>query len=182
MHGLLPGCSYILAADLKRGKTASHGLPGEGGAPGAVGSLDDTLEGGELAEVFVFLRAHHLEEGFYFLLGIVVAGSRELLGEHRGRRLRDGASTPDEAHFLEGAIMHVRVDRDVVTAQRIIYVLFDGCVFQFVPVARTLEVVQDYLFVEALYHRAKIVSGACWRGLARGYHAPPPPPPPLKLP
>ena len=45
--------------------------------------------------------------------------------------------------------------------------LFDVGVFQFVPVARTLEVVKDDLFVEALHHRAEIVSAeVCRRRVA----------------
>jgi hypothetical protein len=85
---------------------------------------------------------------------IFAALARELLGEHRGRGLGDGASASGEADFFEGIISQVRVDRDVVAAEGVVDVLFDVRVFHFVPVAWTLEVVEDDLFVEALHHLA----------------------------
>src|SRR5918994_3491489 len=159
---------------LLSGESAPHGIPGEGGTPDAVGGLDDALEGGELAKLFVLLRAHHLEEGFDLLLRLLAALARELLCEHRGRRLRDGASATGKAHLFEAAIVHLRVDCHHVAAERIIYVFVDVGILQLAPVARMLEVVEQDLSVEALHHRAGILSGARVRVPACGYHAPPP--------
>src|SRR5215208_168294 len=126
--------------------------------------MNDAFEGGELPELpelFSFVRAHHLEEGFDLLLRLLAALASELLSEHRGRCLRDGASASGKAHHFEAAIMHLRVDRHHVAAERIIHVFVDVGILQLAPVARALKVVENYLSVEALHHLA----GNCIRSV-----------------
>src|SRR5215218_1176839 len=132
-----------------------EGISGEGGAPDAVGGLNDALEGGEFPELFLLLRAHHLEESLYLLLRLLAAVARELLRKHRGRRLRDGASASGKAHLFEGAILHLRVHCHHVAAQRVINVFMDVGILQLAPVTRMLEVVEQDLSVEALHHLAE---------------------------
>ncbi len=139
-------------AGLRPGEAPLEGIPGECGAPDAVRGLNYALERRQLSHLWVLFRPHHLKKGFYLRCGSFAALAFEVFGEHGGRSLGDGAAASGEADPFYLAVAEVRVDRHLVAAQGVVEVLLYVRALDLVAVARPLEVVEDYLFVEALHH------------------------------
>src|SRR5205823_3358828 len=136
-------------------------VPREHGALDPDRVLHDTLQGHEVAErrfVGLGLAGHHLAE-----LGRQPEGLADRLalngfGHHRGRGLGDGAPGALERDALHATSVHVREDRDLVSAHRVVRGAPKLRTRQLVLVPRILVVVEDDFLVDVVERHGPSVS------------------------